>query len=547
MKRSSLRALLAYLGSNWPAYALAVALTIGDKLLDSLGFTLIVTSIANGAIARNATLVMQSAAWLAALGFGRSVLLAAARYTTAVAAEGAARRLRQRLMAAWLGAVELPGESAQSGRVVASLVNDVEAVKLGYAGLLNATGQAFVVVTVLVALTLWQWQVAVTTAALALISLLSAGGFAAPLKRLGAAYQMRLAAVTELATSLMSGLPVIKSLRAEQALLARFRATTTAHFAVGQQRGTMSAYQSLAANGVPWLALAGLVAVNGALALKGALSVGQALGLVQLGTRALFPLAILGSAWAGLQANLAAVDRVGEALAVTQEEPAAARELERVADQLAGAPGLSFDDVSFSYGDRPVLHGTTFAVPAGGRLALGGPSGSGKTTIIKLILGFCRPAAGAISIAGHRTAGLSPSALRRLTSYVPQESWLFPGTVRENLALANTGATDAEIIAAARAANAHEFIERLPQGYETVLDERGSNLSGGERQRLCLARALLKDAPVLLLDEATAAVDAESERLIRRAVDALGTSRTVVTVAHTAEMTRAADVTVTLA
>jgi ABC-type multidrug transport system fused ATPase/permease subunit len=180
-------------------------------------------------------------------------------------------------------------------------------------------------------------------------------------------------------------------------------------------------------------------------------------------------------------------------------------------------------------------------------MALLGPSGSGKTTIMKLILGLCRPQAGVISIAGHDASHLAPTELRRLTACVPQEPWLFPGTVRANIALGNVAATDEAIIAAAQAAHAHDFVMRLPQGYDTLLDERGTNLSGGERQRLCLARALLKDAPVLLLDEATSAVDAESERLIRRAVDELGRRRTVVTVSHTDEMNRDADVVVALA
>jgi ABC-type multidrug transport system fused ATPase/permease subunit len=129
---------------------------------------------------------------------------------------------------------------------------------------------------------------------------------------------------------------------------------------------------------------------------------------------------------------------------------------------------------------------------------------------------------------------------------VPQEPWLFPGTVRDNILLGRSDATIEDVVKAAQQANAHDFIEALPQGYETVLDERGGNLSGGQRQRLCLARAFLKDAPVLFLDEPTSSVDAESERLIGEAVERLAAGRTVVTIAHTEKMMDRVDLRVVL-
>ena len=133
-----------------------------------------------------------------------------------------------------------------------------------------------------------------------------------------------------------------------------------------------------------------------------------------------------------------------------------------------------------------------------------------------------------------------------MISFVQQEPWLFPGTVKENILLGRPDATDEEVIAAARDANAHDFIARLPDGYETLIDEKGSNLSGGEKQRICLARAFLKNAPILLLDEPTSAVDAESEKLIRQSLEMLGQRHTVVTVSHTEVLSRDADVVIEL-
>lgn len=188
----------------------------------------------------------------------------------------------------------------------------------------------------------------------------------------------------------------------------------------------------------------------------------------------------------------------------------------------------------------------SFAVPGGARAAIVGPSGSGKSTVFRLLLGMYDPIFGDILIGGRSVSAIPPKDLRSMIAVVPQEPWLIPGTVMENILIGRPDATEEEVRRAAEAANAAGFIEQLPDGYYTVLGERGGNLSGGERQRICLARAFLKDAPILLLDEPTSAVDAESERLIKQAVDALARGRTVITIAHTKAMVNAADVIVTL-
>lgn len=215
---------------------------------------------------------------------------------------------------------------------------------------------------------------------------------------------------------------------------------------------------------------------------------------------------------------------------------------------LAGSPpSIEFRNVSFAYnGQKQVLNNVSFAVAGGQRMALAGSSGSGKTTVLKLLLGMYAPGDGAVLLGGIDVRKLSLKEVRRAVAVLPQEPWLFPGTIKENILLGKAGATDEEVVRAARLAHAHEFIEALPSGYDTVLDERGSNLSGGQRQRLCLARAFLKDAPVLFLDEPTASVDAESERLISDAVERLSEGRTVVTIAHTSAMLERADTRVIL-
>src|SRR5206468_3336475 len=184
-------------------------------------------------------------------------------------------------------------------------------------------------------------------------------------------------------------------------------------------------------------------------------------------------------------------------------------------------------------GGRQAAHdGLTFTVAAGEKIGIVGPSGSGKSSIARLLLRLFDPQSGTVRVGGQDIRTLDPEALRRLMAIVHQDTYLFHGTVEENLRLGKPEATPAELEAAARDANAHEFIRQLPHGYQTVIGERGANLSGGQRQRLAIARALLRDAPILILDEALSSVDAENEAVIQQAIDRLSAGRTTLILAH---------------
>lgn len=193
---------------------------------------------------------------------------------------------------------------------------------------------------------------------------------------------------------------------------------------------------------------------------------------------------------------------------------------------------VKFDNVDFTYGVRTVLSNVSFKVEPGQCLALVGPSGSGKSTVAKLVARFHDVATGAIQIGDVDVRDLDSDTLHKQVAYVFQEVFLFGGTVADNIRLGRSDATDDDVIAAAKAARAHDFIERLPQGYQTLLGERGYGLSGGERQRLSIARAILKDAPILVLDEATAFADPENEAQIQNAIAQLAQGRTIIVIAH---------------
>ncbi len=211
-----------------------------------------------------------------------------------------------------------------------------------------------------------------------------------------------------------------------------------------------------------------------------------------------------------------------------------------VSDRL---PEIRFDAVRFSYPGREeeVLHGVTFAVPPGSATAVVGPSGAGKSTILSLVLRFYDVTGGSVTFNGTDIRRYALRALQDQIGVVFQDTYLFYGTIAENIRMARPDASDEEVREAATAANAHDFIMAFPDGYETIVGERGVTLSGGERQRISIARAILKDAPVLLLDEATSSVDAESEALIQSALSELTKQRTTIIVAHRLSTVRGAD------
>ena len=217
-------------------------------------------------------------------------------------------------------------------------------------------------------------------------------------------------------------------------------------------------------------------------------------------------------------------------------EPAQPKPLERARGRLA------FDSVDFAYeGRRDTLRGISFAAEPGQTVAIVGPTGTGKTTLISLLPRFYDPTGGRILLDGIDLRDLSLQALRRQISLVLQEPLLFSGTIAENIRYGRLEATDDEIIAAATAANAHDFIMRLPQQYQTEIGERGSQLSGGERQRICVARAFLKDAPILILDEPTSSIDSKTEAVILDALERLMIGRTSFMIAHRLSTIRRSD------
>ncbi|WP_343712365.1 ABC transporter ATP-binding protein [Inquilinus sp.] len=263
---------------------------------------------------------------------------------------------------------------------------------------------------------------------------------------------------------------------------------------------------------------------------SGAMALSALLVILMLGVEIFRPMrelrSVLHQGMVGLSAAQGIYQVLDDTPEVTDAAPAA---LDRPL-----APTIQFDDVRFRYpGTRRTIHeALSFEAKAGERIGLVGPSGGGKSSIVRLLLRFYDPEAGAIRLGGHDLRGLSFDQIRSMISVVNQDTFLFHGTVEDNIRMGRPDATEEEVEAAARAANIHGFVQTLPQGYRTVVGEKGVKLSGGQRQRVAIARALLRDTPILVLDEALSAVDAENEAVIQEALDRLMQGRTTLVLAH---------------
>ncbi|CAN5692450.1 ABC transporter ATP-binding protein [soil metagenome] len=336
----------------------------------------------------------------------------------------------------------------------------------------------------------------------------------------------------------LGGITTIKSFTAEA-------------FEVGQVREESDAYRDANRRAIRWSAafvplirmviLVGFTATllfGGMEAVNGNMTVGTYSVLVFLTQRLLWPLTRLGETLDQYQRAMASTNRVMGLLDTPFEIHPGERILapERVKGE------VELRGVTFAYTDRePALRDVTIHIPAGATVGIVGPTGSGKSTLVKLLLRLYEVQQGEVLLDGVSVRELQLDHLRQAIGLVSQDSFLFHGTVRENIAYGSWAADEAAISRAARLAEAHEFIERLPQGYHTMVGERGQKLSGGQRQRIALARAILKNPRILILDEATSAVDNETEAAIQRSIEHLAHERTTIAIAHRLSAVRSAD------
>jgi subfamily B ATP-binding cassette protein MsbA len=351
--------------------------------------------------------------------------------------------------------------------------------------------------------------------------------------------QLQVSEVMQRMMQILDGIKVIKAFSAEGHEAHAFQREIMRYFRRSMSVIRSRVYSRVAVEMVSQLSLVSLLLV-GVWALTNrmwGLSVGELSAFVFVSALTYRPLKALTGFYNVVMDALPSAERVFAVLDAPEEEgdPADAAHVERLRE------GIRYRGVSFSYGRERVLEGVDLRIGAGEVVALVGRTGAGKTTIADLLLRFYEPEAGAIEIDGIDLRRIRRGSLRGLIAVVTQEAFLFDTTMFENIRYGKPDATFEEVVEAARAANAHEFIESLPEGYDTPVGERGTQLSGGQRQRVTIARAILCDPQILIFDEATSALDAKAERLVQEAVGNLLKGRTVLVIAHRLATVRSAD------
>jgi len=483
------------------------------------------------------------AAFLAA-GTAAFALSAAQTYLTGWVGERALADLRARLFG-HLQRLSLGYyERNRTGAVVSRITNDVEALdQLVTDGVSSLVQNTLVLAGTAVVLFLLDWRLALAT--LAVLPLM-AGATAWFRLRSNRAYRRvreRLGLVTATLAEDISGMRVVQSFTREPASQATFRGVNERYRAANYETVVLNGIYFPAVDVLASVATAVVLGVGGALVVDGSLTVGTLLAFTLYLGNFFDPVQQLSQLYNTFLSATAALDRI---LDVLDEEPEVvdapgARELPRIRGH------VRFEHVRFGYGDLPdVLHDFDLDVPAGTTVALVGHTGAGKSTIAKLLVRFYDVRSGRITIDGHDLREVTQASLRSQLGIVPQEGFLFAGTVAENIAFGRPGATRGEIEEAARAVGADEFVAELPQGYDTQLGERGFRLSLGQRQLVAFARALLADPRILVLDEATSSVDIATERRLERGLRHLLAGRTAFVIAHRLSTIRGADLIVVL-
>ena len=336
----------------------------------------------------------------------------------------------------------------------------------------------------------------------------------------------------------LSGITTIKSFTTEKYEIERLRLDSNAYRESNQKAIALSAAFIPLIRLVILAGFTGILLYGGVQAASGALAVGTYSVLVFLTQRLLWPLTRLGQTFDLYQRAMASITRVMDLL----DTPIAIHpgENDLSLSQIKGE--LSLNNITFAYNQRePVIKNLTLHIPAGQTIAIVGATGSGKSTLVKLLLRLYEVQSGNITLDGQNIKDIVLWDLRRGIGLVSQDVFLFHGTVRENISYGSPDATTNQIVEAANIAEAHQFIQELPQGYDTVVGERGQKLSGGQKQRIAIARAVLKDPPILILDEATSAVDNETEAAIARSLEKITQNRTTIAIAHRLSTIRHSD------
>lgn len=430
-------------------------------------------------------------------------------------------------------------ERNRSGQLISKVTNDVDHLQsqLG-GGLFQLLIQPVSILVLLTYAAVINWRVVVILLLVLPLAGLFIRNFSIRMKKIGNRVQIKAGDILQVLVETISAIRVVKAFNAEEREIERFTEENRESFGVTMKGAKLTSFFSPVIELLAALFIAGVLIFVGFELLRGALTQQDIGTILFVFAQVSEQIRQISTTFSGIPHTMAALERV---YSILDEEPeikeaAHACELPKVQGEIV------FDGVSFAYHEGiPVLKDINLRINPGEMVALVGPSGGGKTTLVNLIPRFYDPNTGVIRIDGFNLKEVTFASLRRQIGVVAQDTILFAGTIASNIAYGKPEASLEEIMEAAKVANAHEFIEKLPDGYNTVVGERGISLSGGQRQRISIARAVLLNPRILILDEATSALDSESEKLVQEALARLMKNRTSVVIAHRLSTVRQAD------
>ena len=530
-RRSSERRLAGYYRPYWQLFALGLLCTTAIAGIQ-VWFVQLISDIVNAAVLKNSRLLGLTALLIVAIHVGKWIFSYGQAYFIASATQKIAVRLRNDFYSHLQNLSLSFFERTKVGHLMSRMTNDIGLIQNSASHVVHVVSAPLVIMGLTVRIFWWNWKLALIAVVVLPLMSYTITRIGRGMRKLSELLQIRLADVAAIVQETLTAVRIVKSFGMEEFEISRFADENRRTYGAAMRAVRRSAAMS------PTVELIGVAGIAFVLWYGGTMVANNEVPGFDIG-------ALVGFL-AALERIAASARQIGQTNVIYHQTMAGAQRIFDVLDefpevhdradagQMPSIQGrIEFKDVSFSYdATKPALENISFSIEPGQQVALVGPSGAGKSTIANVIPRLYDVTSGGILVDGIDIRTVTLSSLRRQIAIVPQETILFSSSVKENIAYGRIDATDKEICEAAKAANAHDFIVKLPDGYDTLVGERGVKLSGGERQRVAIARALLKNPTLLILDEATSSLDVASEAIVQEALDRLMLDRTTLVIAH---------------
>ena len=555
-KRSALFRLLGYTKPRWFMYYLGLFGTSFVSLGFSYFFAMAYKDLTDAALSGNIDSVIHNAIWVLA----KFAILLVANSFFLYTLYATAKKINADVRKALFGHIQkLPigyFENQHSADLISRLTNDINGAASIYgdpfnmvlSALVSGIGSGIIIFTL-------NWRLGIVTVVIGSLNIFVNIFFIKPLKEISKKIQGALSNLNQRFSDSLVGIHVIKIFNLKKIVSDKYEKESIDVLRKSMRRVKLNTRLNGVNTFMGYVNYSGMIIIGSFMVVSSQLTVGTLVAVVNLMGAFFRMFRKFGAFITQIQSCLACAERIFEVFDSPSEDQihaavklSTAESLKDQPSEIAGQeepgeePVLEFKNIAFGYNDQvKVLDNFNLKVLKGQVVAVVGSSGSGKSTLFKLLMNFYEQTEGEIRMFNKAFSDYEQSRLRKMIAYVPQDNYLFSGTIKENIAFGKPGATEQEIIDAAVAAYANDFILKLPMGYDTEVGERGTHLSGGEKQRVAIARALLKDAPILLLDEATSSLDSESEQQIQKALEVLMKGRTTMVVAHRLSTIQNAD------